>query len=164
MSKGKSGQALLENARVQEFIRTVRSQCRKCNVQFVLAPANMVGRQGRGDCRGYFQEPCANTGSREGRHVAGMLKVATVGHPVGEWMCTLAHEYAHFLQWFRDDPVYHLDDDRYVEMEIATEREAFEILRRFNIPINYEAAQRKSKAYIARLKRWEKERAANDES
>ena len=48
--------------------------------------------------------------------------------------------------------------------EIATEREAFEILRRFNIPINYEAAQRKSKAYIARLKRWEKERAANDES
>jgi hypothetical protein len=155
MSKGKSGQALLENARVQEFIRTVRSQCRKCNVQFSLAPANMVGRQGKGDCRGYFQEPCGSTGSKENRHVAGMLKVATVGHPVSEWICTLAHEYAHFLQWFRDDPVYTLDD--YTEMEIATEREAIEILKRFRIPLDYGVVKRKSDAYIARLRRAEAE-------
>jgi hypothetical protein len=68
---------------------------------------------------------------------------------------TLAHEYAHFLQWFRDDPVY--ESDSYLELEIATEREAFEILNRFGIPINYEAAKRKSKKYLAKVKREEKE-------
>jgi hypothetical protein len=42
-------------------------------------------------------------------------------------------------------------------MEIATEREAFEILKRFKIPINYETAKRKSKKYIAKIRREEKE-------
>lgn len=150
-----AGQALLESARVQMFLSTVRSQCRKCNVQFVLADAHEVGGRGKNSLWGFFQEPTVRTGNLRNRGDAGMLKIATKGIPVSEWIVTLAHEYAHFLQWFRDDPIY--QSDSYLELEIATEREAFEILKRFDIPINYDAAKRKSKKYIAKIKREEKE-------
>lgn len=151
----KSGQALLENARVQAFLATVRSQCRKCNVQFVLADVHCVGGRGKNSLWGFFQEPAIRTGDFRNRQNAGMLKIATRDIPVSEWIVTLAHEYAHFLQWFRDDPVY--ESDSYLELEIATEREAFQILKRFGIPINYEAAKRKSKKYIAKVRKEEKE-------
>ena len=153
----KSGQALLENARVQAFLSTVRSQCQKCNVKFILANANYVGGKSKQEqLLGFFWEPTMNrTGSPKSRYCAGMLKVAIKGIPVSEWIVTLAHEYAHFLQWFRDDPVY--NSDSYLEMEIATEREAFEILKRFEIPINYETAKRKSKKYIEKVRRDETE-------
>ena len=150
-----AGQALLESARVQLFLSTVRSQCRKCNVQFVLADAHQVGGRGKNSLWGFFQEPTVRTGDLRNRGNAGMLKIATKDIPVSEWIVTLAHEYAHFLQWFRDDPIY--ESDSYLELEIATEREAFEILKRFGIPINYEAAKRKSKKYIDKIKREEKE-------
>lgn len=151
----KGGQALLENARVQEFLSLVRSQCRKCNVKFVLADAEFVGgKLKREQMLGFFWEPSLH------RRAPGELRVATKNIPVSEWIVTLAHEYAHFLQWFRDDPVYNCDS--YVEMEIATEREAFEILKQFGIPINYEAAKRKSKKYIAKIKRYEKEENTNE--
>lgn len=145
----KSGQALLENARVQEFLSTVRSQCRKCNVKFVLAEAETVGGRGKNSLWGFFQEPSLH------RRVPGELRIAIKNIPVSDWIVTLAHEYAHFLQWFRDDPIYNCDS--YLEMEIATEREAFEILKQFQIPINYETAKRKSKKYIAKVRRYEKE-------
>jgi hypothetical protein len=151
----KGGQALLENARVQEFLCLVRSQCRKCNVKFVLADAEFVGGKSKQDqMLGFFWEPSLH------RRAPGELRVATKNIPVSEWIVTLAHEYAHFLQWFRDDPVYNCDS--YLEMEIATEREAFEILKQFGIPINYEAAKRKSKKYIAKIKRYEKEENTNE--
>jgi len=151
----KSGQALLENARVQEFLFLVRSQCRKCNVKFVLADAHEVGGRGKNSLWGYFQEPTVRTGDFRNPKFAGVLKIATKNIPVSEWIVTLAHEYAHFLQWFRDDPIYNCDS--YLEMEIATEREAFEILKQFQIPINYEAAKRKSKKYLAKVRKEEKE-------
>ena len=151
----KGGQALLDNARVQLFLSTVRSQCRKCNVQFVLADAHEVGGRGKNSLWGFFQEPTVRTSNLRNRGNAGMLKIATKDIPVSEWIVTLAHEYAHFLQWFRDDPIY--ESDSYLELEIATEREAFEILKRFGIPINYEAAKRKSKKYIDKIKHEEKE-------
>jgi hypothetical protein len=151
----KSGQALLENARVQAFLATVRSQCRKCNVQFVLADAHEVGGRGKNSLWGFFQEPTVRTGNHRNQQSAGMLKIATRDIPVSDWIVTLAHEYAHFLQWFRDDPIY--ESDSYLELEIATEAEAFQILKRFGIPINYEAAKRKSKKYIAKVRKEEKE-------
>jgi len=150
----KAGQALLDSARVQALLATVRSQCRKCNVQFVLADAHEVGGRGKNSLWGFFQEPTVR-GDLRNRKNAGMLKIATKDIPVSEWIVTLAHEYAHFLQWFRDDPIY--ESDSYLELEIATEREALEILKRFDIPINYEAAKRKSQKYIAKIKREEKE-------
>ena len=73
--------------------------------------------------------------------------------PVTEWICTLAHEYAHFLQWFRDDPIYSLDDSEYVRMEIATEKEALVILKRFRIPVDLDVVKRKSKLYVAKIRR-----------
>lgn len=156
----KSGQYLLENARVQDFIATVRAQCRKCNVKFVLANVTCIrGGEGvREGLWGFFQEPYGNTGGRSTLQHSGMLKIATKGIPVSEWLCTLAHEYAHFLQWFRGDEFYCYDtDEGYVQMEVETEREAFEILKRFGVPINYEAARRKSKKYLDKIRREERE-------
>jgi len=150
MPKAKSGTALLENARVQEFLQTVRSQCRKCNVKFVLAPSEFVGGRADGEqLLGFFWEPSLH------RRQSGELRVATRNIPVSEWIVTLAHEYSHFLQWFRDDPLYNCAS--YLELETATEREAFEILRRFKSPNEFGVARRKSKAYIAKVKREEQE-------
>ena len=152
-AKPRAGQDLLEDARVQAFISTVKAQCKKCNVRLVFANSHGVGRQGKGDCWGFFQEPITNTSRLDTRHTAGILKIAIKDLPVTEWICTLAHEYAHFLQWFRDDPVYSLADEEYVRMEIATEKEAITILKRFRIPIDFDVARRKSKVYIAKIRK-----------
>lgn len=152
-AKPRAGQDLLEDARVQAFISTVKAQCKKCNVRLVFANSHGVGRQGKGDCWGFFQEPITNTSRLDTRHTAGILKIAIKDLPVTEWICTLAHEYAHFLQWFRADPIYSFDDSEYVKMEIATEREALAILKRFRIPVDLDVVKRKSKVYIAKIRK-----------
>lgn len=156
--KFKSGKKLLEDSRTREFINTVRSQCRKCNVRFVMANAEFVGGRAKNEqLLGFFWEPSLHrTGSELSRYRAGELKVATKNIPPNEWLVTLAHEYAHFLQWFRDDPVYTYSTS-YLEMEIVTEREALALLKRFDLPLDYTAVKRKSKEYIAKIRREEKE-------
>jgi len=156
MPKAKSGQELLYDARVQEFMGTVRAQCRKCNVKFTLANAEFVGGRAKGEqLLGFFWEPSFHRTSAGDRGAPGELRVAVKNIPVAQWIVTLAHEYAHFLQWFRDDPIYHCDS--YLDMEIAAEREAFAILRQFGIPIDYTLARKRSKQYIAKIRKEEKE-------
>ena len=75
-AKPRAGQDLLEDARVQAFISTVKAQCKKCNVRLVFANSHGVGRQGKGDCWGFFQEPITNTSRLDTRHTAGILKIA----------------------------------------------------------------------------------------
>ena len=119
--------AYLKNPRVQTFLRTIRSQCKKCNVRFTLSAGYEVNGGGE-RCQGYFIEPWHS----KGHH--GELRVAIGGRRTSDWLYTLAHEYAHFLQWQRDDPIYREKD--YYTLEVQTEAEDLSCAESLNCPFH----------------------------
>ncbi len=133
----------LRNPRVQAFLRTVRSQCRKCNVRFTLSPGYEVNGGGE-RCQGYFVEP----DHRRGDH--GELRVATGGRKTSDWLFTVAHEYAHFLQWMRDDPIWREKD--YFTFEMATEAEALNLCKTFKLPIPRRVLLKEHRRYVRKLR------------
>ena len=135
--------AYLKNPRVQHFLKTVRVQCKKCNVRFTLSGGYEVNGGGE-RCQGYFIEPWHQRGHQ------GELRVAVGGRRTSDWLYTLAHEYAHFLQWMRDDPIFNEKD--YYTLEEATEREALEICREFKLPMPRRVLLREKKNYLRKLK------------
>lgn len=136
-AKKKLKKNFIEHKNVQNFLKTVKDQCKKCRVKFILADHSTVGEKGFGGLYGYFLEPSRTKGE---------LKVAVKNIEPKEWIYTLAHEYAHFLQWFNNDPIYNTKS--YEKLEIETERQAIKILRRFKIPMNFTLLKRQSKRYI----------------
>ena len=140
--------AYLKNPRVRDFIRTIRSQCRKCNIRFVLSSGHHINSLDGERCQGIFEPPDHTAKSTAAAR--GALKVATGGRRTSEWLFSLAHEYAHFLQWMRDDPVFNEKD--YYTLEEATEREALEICREFKLPMPRRVLLREKKNYLRRLK------------
>jgi hypothetical protein len=133
----------LRNPRVQAFLHTVRSQCRKCNVRFTLSPGYEVNGGGE-RCQGYFVEP----DHRRGVH--GELRVATGGRKTSDWLFTVAHEYAHFLQWMRDDPIWREKD--YFTFEMATETEALALCKSFKLPIPRRVLLKEHRRYVRKLR------------
>jgi hypothetical protein len=133
----------LRNPRVQAFLRTVRSQCRKCNVRFTLSPGYEVNGGGE-RCQGYFVEP----DHRRGDH--GELRVAIGGRKTSDWLFTVAHEYAHFLQWMRDDPIWREKD--YFTFEMATEAEALDLCKTFKLPIPRRVLLKEHRRYVRKLR------------
>jgi len=136
--------AYMNNPRVQHFIRTVRSQCIKCNVRFTLSSGYQVNAGGE-RCQGYFIEPWHTRGHR------GQLRVAIGGRRTSDWLYTLAHEYAHFLQWMRDDPIWWETD--YLTLEKQTESEALELCKTFKLPIPRRVLLKEHRKYMRKLAR-----------
>jgi len=131
---------------VQRLIEQIKHQCEILDVNFQLTNSYKVN-SGEGDrCEGYFEPP--------DQYVSGILKVGTKSRETHEWVLTLAHEYAHMLQWFYKDELYkkfERDDDYYSALEIHTEKQALKILRNFNIPIT-KKLRRNSDDYVHKLK------------
>ncbi len=134
----------MKNPRVQHFLKTVRSQCKKCNVRFTLSSGYEVNADGE-RCQGYFTEPWHSRGQH------GELRVAIGGRRTSDWLYTLAHEYAHFLQWMRDDPIYREKD--YLTLEQQTEREALELCKTFKLPIPRRVLLKEHRKYMKKLSR-----------
>lgn len=101
----------------------------------------------------YFLEP---TSKKWGR-----IRVGTGNRKPINILMTLAHEYAHFLQWRRREKEWRsgnedlIEGEKYVELEKRTEKSAIELLREWHIPANYRAVRMRSKAYIAYLRETE---------
>lgn len=136
--------AYLKHSRVQFFITTIRSQCRKCNVRFSLSKGYEVNIDGE-RVQGYFQEPVHS------RYAHGILRVGIGARRTSDWLYTLAHEYAHFLQWMRDDPIF--DTPHYYDLEAQTETEALEICREFKLPIPRRVLLKEHHRYMKKLGR-----------
>ena len=136
--------AYMNNPRVQHFLKTVRSQCKKCNVRFTLSSVYEVNGGGE-RCQGYFIEPWHRKGH------PGQLRVAVGGRRTSDWLYTLAHEYAHFLQWMRDDPIWGERD--YLTLEKQTEAEALDLCRQFKLPIPRRVLLREHRKYMRKLSR-----------
>lgn len=132
--------------KVKKLIEQIKHQCEVLDVNFKLTDSYKVN-SGDGDrCEGYFEPPC--------QYMNGILKVGTKSRETHEWVLTLAHEYAHMLQWFHKDELYRKfqkDDAFYCALEIQTEKEALKILKTFKIPIT-KKLRRNSDDYIEKLK------------
>ena len=137
----------LKHQRVQHFLRTIRSQCRKCNVRFTLAKGHEVNAEGE-RCQGYFLEPDHRLG------IPGELRVAIGGRRTADWLYTLSHEYAHFLQWRDDSPIWGEQD--YWTMEIQTEREALALCKEFRLPIPRRVLLQEHRRYMKKLSKYRK--------
>ncbi len=120
------------------MIQTIRKRCIKLNVQLKLGKGLTCLTPDGDRCEGYFIEPT--------RTLPGVLAVAT-GRPTNAWQYTLCHEYAHMLQWWRDDPILRED---YLTLERATEKEALKIANEFGLKI--EKCRQESRNYIAYLR------------
>lgn len=141
--------AYLKNPRVQHFLKTVRSQCDKCNIKFTLSTGHQVNGGDGQRCLGYFQEPDHKELYAHARQ--GQLRVAIGRRKTYEWLLTLVHEYVHFKQWLRDDPIFM--HDSYLIMEEATEAEIPSVINEFKLPIPKRLVRRETAKYIRKLKR-----------
>jgi len=135
----------LKNSKVRTFIRTVRAQCRKCNVRLILSKGYEVNAFDGERCQGYFCEP------EHELALPGRLTVATGRRRTADWLFTLAHEYAHFLQWRDDSPLW-LEPDYYT-LETHTEKEALKICRQFKLPIPRRVLLSEHRKYMKKLSR-----------
>lgn len=130
---------------VRHFIKIVKYQCKCLGINFALSKAKSVYTKDGYSCAGFFLPPDKKT--------KGKIRVATGKLSVDDWIFTLAHEYAHLLQWFEKDELFELHDknqDFYIKLERKTERRAMQILRKFNIPVT-RRQKRISESYLRRL-------------
>jgi len=127
---------------VQKLIRKIKYQCKLLDVEFSLANSYSVYTKEGSSCYGFFSPPTALR--------RGTLRVGIADKPLEEWVLTLAHEYAHMMQWFNEDKLfmdYEKDDSLYYELEIKTEKQAFVILKESGIRIS-ESLKTRSRKYI----------------
>ena len=81
----------------------------------------------------------------------GIIRVATkCAKP--QWIHTLAHEYCHMLQWFRDDPLYLTDPIQGLyQLELQTELEALALMGKCNLPLSMSRRWKDSQSYLKKL-------------
>lgn len=131
---------------VQKLIQKIKYQCKLLDVEFSLSNSYSVYTKEGSSCYGFFSAPTPLN--------KGILRVGIADKPMEEWILTLAHEYAHMMQWFNDDELfqdYVYNDSLYYKLEIQTEKEAIEILKESGIRIT-ESLKTRSQKYIRRVR------------
>ena len=126
--------------KTSKFIKFIKSECKKRNTVVRFTRWKSVKDNDEYEnIYGYFETP--------GRNKRGIIKVAA-GGPRTVWLHTLAHEYAHFEYWNKNNNFrknYILDEKR-------TEERALELLKEWKLPINIRVREKQSKEYIKTLK------------
>lgn len=131
---------------VQKLIQKIKYQCKLLDVEFSLANSYSVYTKEGSSCYGFFSPPTS--------WKSGVLRVGIGNKPLEEWVLTLAHEYAHMMQWFNDDILfkeYDYDDSLYYKLEIQTEKQAIKILKESGIRVT-ESLKTRSRKYIRRVR------------
>lgn len=129
-------------AQTTKFIKFIRDDCKKYNTFLVFTKWKSI-KDKEDDIfekiEGFFDTPRRNK--------KGKIKIAT-GVPKTVWLHTLAHEYAHFEYWKKNNAFR----KNYVLDEIRTEKRALELLVEWKLPINMEVRKKQSKKYIKFIK------------
>ena len=113
------------------FIEMVDRESSRFSVQLLFGSGNtIIASDDRTQTDGYFNAPAGDE--------SGIIAVA-IGQPRSKWLHTLAHEYSHLWQWFRDDPVYTTwikksNDENYLALEEHTETQACELIEKYKLP------------------------------
>lgn len=135
------------------FLAHMRNDLAQHRVKLTFSRAKMVRFSHGIYTAAYFLEP--------GARKWGRIRVGTGNRKPINILMTLAHEYAHFLQWKNRDKAWSrgtedlIEGQKYIELEKRTEKSAIELLREWGIPANYQAVRMRSKAYIAYLRETE---------
>ncbi len=125
------------------FVCHVRDHTSSRNVRLFFSPHHLLkDKEHAKGIYGYFLEP-DRTGP--GRIVvAAKVPLPTLLH-------TLAHEYAHFLQWERKMACY--VKDHYIAQERNAEINAIKLLEMYELPIDMEVRRKRSAQYLRKLHR-----------
>lgn len=139
-----------QGTETKEFLKFIREDLRKNRVRLTFSRSRDVRFSGRLTTVGFFEEPTSRTWGR--------IRIGTGNRKPVTILTNLIHEYCHFLQWKNGDSEYHrsdsdwIDGERYVLLEERTEREAINLIREWNLPMNLSAVRKRSRAYIAWLR------------
>ena len=129
---------------IQNFVSFIRSDTKQNNTRIRILSQNKsllcIENNIKDHIYGYFRPPTTRK--------CGLIVIAG-GVSTPEVLHTLAHEYVHFLQWRRNDPIY--DCTNYRKLERYTEQEAIKLLRAHKVPINLVVVKKKSKRYLKSL-------------
>ena len=137
----------IRNKNAQKFIDKVDREASRLSVNLLFSRGkNIIAGAERGRSDGMFIPPDEEN--------AGTIAVAT-GVPSADWLHTLAHEYTHMLQWFREHPAYlewnAKDTPRlYYKLEVITEKQACRFIEKYNLPCGDHHAR--TSKYLKNLK------------
>ncbi len=124
--------------KTSQFVEYIRKDCRNYNIILELTKWKTVVDDNE-KIEGFFDTPRRNK--------KGKIKVAAGGAKT-VWLHTLAHEYAHFEYWKKNQTFR----KNYIMDEIKTEKRALELLTEWKIPLNMEVRKKQSKKYIKFIK------------
>jgi len=129
--------------KIKEFVRHIRDHAASRNVRLYFSPRKYIkdASTPKG-LLGYFIEPDSEDSGRI---------VVAYKHPMPTVIHTLAHEYAHFIQWEERMACY--VKDHYIAQERNAEIRAIKLLYEFQIPIDLQVRERQALRYIAKLHR-----------
>ena len=121
----------IRNKNAQEFIDKVDREASRLSVNLVFGRGkSIIAGADRGRAGGMFIPPDEEN--------AGTLAVAC-GVPSAEWLHTLAHEYTHMQQWFREHPAWLAWDAKdtpknYYNLEVITEKQSCKLIEKYELP------------------------------
>jgi hypothetical protein len=127
----------------KDFLNHIRGILHDYRVRLIFTTGKRVRHQDGDLCAGFFREPLSNR--------YGEIRIATGGKRISTVLAVLAHEYAHFLQWKNQERIYTDDQVDYVMLEKRTEAKAIELLKEWQVPLNYRAVKQRSQAYLTYL-------------
>ena len=122
--------------KTSKFIKFIKTECKKCNTRVMFTKWKSVkDDEDYDNIYGYFEIP---QGKKK-----GTIKVAA-GGPRTVWLHTLAHEYAHFEYWKRNN----MFRKSYILDETRTEKRALELLEQWDLPIDMKVRRKQSMLYL----------------
>lgn len=134
----------------KEFLKFLRDDLKSHRVHLKFSKTRKVRFSKDLLTAGFFCEPTDRKW--------GIIRIGCGNRKPINILMTLAHEYAHFLQWKKHDRIWvQMSNDpicglAYVELEKRTEQDALNLLREWHIPANYGAIRSRSRSYISYLR------------
>jgi len=140
---------------VTEFVKYVKSECRKHGIKFVLKYSKTVRTPENIKCTGYCEPDD--------------LKELVVAKKDPNWLMTLVHEYGHLTQWADQSKEwtdsYSIDNvDDWLngkdmpnikkalavtrDLELDNEKRSVKLIKEWNLPIDIKVYTRKANAYV----------------
>lgn len=143
------------NTKEKEFVKYVKSECKKYGVKCDLRKTGYVRLSGNMKCSGYFDE---------------QIPALVCSMNRQDWIEILAHEFCHLTQWIENIPIWKKADDSIPlvdewlsgtdvpnikkhlaicrDLELDNEKRTVKIIKKFGLDIDVEKYIKKANAYV----------------
>jgi hypothetical protein len=131
---------------IKKFVSHIRDHCSEYGVTVTFTSGKKLNADDGERCFGYFWEPWRKRTKGSGyKFRDGEIKVAK-GSGETIWVHTLAHEYAHFLQWLKRRKFW-LNASEY-QHEKAAEYTAIRLIKKHNVEVDLRTIKASSRKYM----------------